>query len=170
MLNGRLLFSTSISNSDTNQNDATAAPKLGKTKVPPQNQVADTKILRTLVSCLWMRENPEFRLRVLIALAFLVGAKVCPSAITIHCCSTPFPSFFHWVFFFFSDFEHSSSLPLQACCRLAYNRNRKCYCSRFLYYRQFKGFSPICHASCCFDWIWDSSLGCFCFQRYYHMM
>lgn len=77
MLNGRLLFSTSNSNSDTNQNDATAAPKLEKTKLPPQNQVTDTKILRTLASFLWMKENLEFRLRVLAALAFLVGAKVC---------------------------------------------------------------------------------------------
>ncbi|KAG7949230.1 hypothetical protein I3843_13G051200 [Carya illinoinensis] len=76
MLNGRLLFSTSNSNSDTNQNDATAAPKLEKTKLPPQNQVTDTKILRTLASFLWMKENLEFRLRVLAALAFLVGAKI----------------------------------------------------------------------------------------------
>ncbi|XP_061946220.1 ABC transporter B family member 25, mitochondrial isoform X3 [Populus nigra] len=39
-------------------------------------QVADTKILRTLASYLWMEDNPEFRLRVVLALGFLVGAKV----------------------------------------------------------------------------------------------
>jgi ATP-binding cassette subfamily B (MDR/TAP) protein 7 len=34
------------------------------------------KILRTLASYIWMKDNPEFRLRVVTALAFLVGAKV----------------------------------------------------------------------------------------------
>uniref|UniRef100_A0A2P2JNH8 ABC transmembrane type-1 domain-containing protein n=1 Tax=Rhizophora mucronata TaxID=61149 RepID=A0A2P2JNH8_RHIMU len=34
------------------------------------------KILRTLASYIWMKDNPEFRLRVVAALAFLVGAKV----------------------------------------------------------------------------------------------
>ncbi|KAG7946624.1 hypothetical protein I3843_14G049900 [Carya illinoinensis] len=79
LLNGRLLFSTStskIDTSDTNKNNATAALKLEKPKAPPENQVADVKILRTLASYLWMKDNPEFRLRVLTALAFLVGAKV----------------------------------------------------------------------------------------------
>ncbi|GAB2214900.1 hypothetical protein Droror1_Dr00019267 [Drosera rotundifolia] len=40
------------------------------------NQVADTKILSTIVKYLWLKDNLEFRLRVLIALGFLVGAKV----------------------------------------------------------------------------------------------
>lgn len=83
MLNGRLLFSTSTSKSDSsdaNKNNATAALKLEKPNAPPVNQVADVKILRTLASYLWMKDNPEFRLRVLTALAFLVGAKVCQSA------------------------------------------------------------------------------------------
>jgi hypothetical protein len=71
MLNGRLLFSTSTSKIDT-----TDSNKLEKAKGPPQNEVADTKIFRTLASYLWMKDNPEFRLRVLTALAFLVGAKV----------------------------------------------------------------------------------------------
>ncbi|CAK7323465.1 unnamed protein product [Dovyalis caffra] len=39
-------------------------------------QVADMKILRTLASYIWMKDNPEFRLRVVLALGFLVGAKV----------------------------------------------------------------------------------------------
>ncbi|KAJ0076101.1 hypothetical protein Patl1_35077 [Pistacia atlantica] len=34
------------------------------------------KILRTLASYLWMKDNVEFRLRVITALGFLVGAKV----------------------------------------------------------------------------------------------
>ncbi|MED6204420.1 ABC transporter B member 25 [Stylosanthes scabra] len=34
------------------------------------------KILRTLASYLWMKDNPEFRFRVVAALGFLVGAKV----------------------------------------------------------------------------------------------
>ncbi|XP_031255468.1 ABC transporter B family member 25, mitochondrial-like [Pistacia vera] len=40
------------------------------------NQIADMKILRTLASYLWMKDNVEFRLRVITALGFLVGAKV----------------------------------------------------------------------------------------------
>ncbi|XP_011041751.1 PREDICTED: ABC transporter B family member 25, mitochondrial-like isoform X2 [Populus euphratica] len=46
---------------------------------PPLNiyqQLADMKILRTLASYLWMKDNPEFRLRVLLALGFLLVAKV----------------------------------------------------------------------------------------------
>nr|AXY97505.1 ABC transporter of the mitochondrion 3 [Populus tomentosa] len=39
-------------------------------------QLADMKILRTLASYLWMKDNPEFRLRVLLALGFLLVAKV----------------------------------------------------------------------------------------------
>lgn len=75
MLNGRLLFSTSTSkteNSSNNKNDATKITKFG----PSQDQIADMKILRTLASYIWMKDNPEFRLRVVTALAFLVGAKV----------------------------------------------------------------------------------------------
>jgi ATP-binding cassette subfamily B (MDR/TAP) protein 7 len=68
MLNGRLLFSTKTDTTDSN--------KLEKAKGPPQNEVADTKIFRTLASYLWMKDNLEFRLRVVTALAFLVGAKV----------------------------------------------------------------------------------------------
>ncbi|KAF3500255.1 hypothetical protein F2Q69_00044047 [Brassica cretica] len=38
--------------------------------------MADMNILRTLAGYLWMRDNPEFRFRVITALGFLVGAKV----------------------------------------------------------------------------------------------
>ncbi|KAL9252784.1 ABC transporter B family member 25-like protein [Drosera capensis] len=40
------------------------------------NQVADTKILSTIAKYLWLKDNLEFRLRVLAALGFLIGAKV----------------------------------------------------------------------------------------------
>ncbi|XP_071738016.1 ABC transporter B family member 25, mitochondrial-like [Rutidosis leptorrhynchoides] len=38
--------------------------------------ISNTKILGTLAKYLWMKDNVEFRLRVLSALGFLVGAKV----------------------------------------------------------------------------------------------
>ncbi|KAL0726782.1 hypothetical protein Bca4012_022875 [Brassica carinata] len=39
------------------------------------NTTSSQKILRTIFSYLWMRDNPELRLRVIAALACLVGAK-----------------------------------------------------------------------------------------------
>ncbi|KAL6203589.1 hypothetical protein ACLB2K_027289 [Fragaria x ananassa] len=45
-------------------------------KKTPDEQVGDVQIFRTLASYLWMKDNYEFRLRVLTALGFLVGAKV----------------------------------------------------------------------------------------------
>ncbi|XP_057954999.1 ABC transporter B family member 25, mitochondrial isoform X2 [Malania oleifera] len=41
-----------------------------------EQQVADMKILRTLTKYLWLKDNLEFRLRVIMALGFLIGAKV----------------------------------------------------------------------------------------------
>lgn len=49
------------------------------TKGTSADQVADMKILRTLAGYLWMRDNPEFRYRVIAALGLLVGAKVSDS-------------------------------------------------------------------------------------------
>ncbi|XP_044484290.1 ABC transporter B family member 25, mitochondrial isoform X2 [Mangifera indica] len=67
---GAVLFSTA----------STSEPVPNKNKpavsAPSNNQVADMKILRTLASYLWMKDNVEFRLRVITALGFLVGAKV----------------------------------------------------------------------------------------------
>lgn len=67
---GAVLFSTA----------STSEPVQNKNKpavsAPSNNQVADMKILRTLASYLWMKDNVEFRLRVITALGFLVGAKV----------------------------------------------------------------------------------------------
>ncbi|XP_010547390.1 PREDICTED: ABC transporter B family member 25, mitochondrial [Tarenaya hassleriana] len=45
-------------------------------KPSSESTAADMKILRTLASYLWMRDNLEFRFRVIAALAFLVGAKL----------------------------------------------------------------------------------------------
>ncbi|CAB4282005.1 unnamed protein product [Prunus armeniaca] len=39
-------------------------------------QITNVKIFRTLASYLWMKDNYEFRIRVIAALGFLVGAKV----------------------------------------------------------------------------------------------
>lgn len=78
MPNGYSLLSTSTGsdlvgkNQDTKQRGKATAVKKGD----PEEHVADTKILRTLVKYLWMKDNPEFRWRVIAALGFLVGGKV----------------------------------------------------------------------------------------------
>jgi len=47
------------------------------TKSPPGGgQIADIKILKLLVSYLWMKDNLEFQLRVVAATFLLIGAKV----------------------------------------------------------------------------------------------
>ncbi|XP_050287779.1 ABC transporter B family member 25, mitochondrial [Quercus robur] len=82
MVNGRISFSTSTpktsttttttdeNNNDNNKNEA----KLVKSA--SQDRVADINILRTLATYIWVKDNFEFRLRIITALAFLVGAKV----------------------------------------------------------------------------------------------
>lgn len=70
--NGRLLFSSSADYGDKKPPAAKVAAPL----LPSEQQVADTKILRTLATYLWIKGNMEFRLRVIAALGFLVGAKV----------------------------------------------------------------------------------------------
>ncbi|KAL9459714.1 hypothetical protein AB3S75_003004 [Citrus x aurantiifolia] len=67
-----ILFSTSTSTKD--KKDFLNKP-VTKSNAPEQ-QIADMKILRTLASYLWMKDNFEFRLRVITALGFLVAAKV----------------------------------------------------------------------------------------------
>ncbi|CAH2069548.1 unnamed protein product, partial [Thlaspi arvense] len=73
MVNGGVQFSTSTPN--PNQ-DATKSKQIKKTSSDSESAMADMKILRTLAGYLWMRDNPEFRFRVITALGFLVGAKV----------------------------------------------------------------------------------------------
>ena len=76
MPNGYALYSTSTGNEvvkqGANQGQTTTVAKERNSG----EQVADTKILSTLVKYLWMKDNLEFRLRVIAALGFLVGAKV----------------------------------------------------------------------------------------------
>ncbi|CAN0876869.1 ABC transporter B family member 25, mitochondrial [Linum grandiflorum] len=77
-LNGRVFYSSSTA-AASNSNTAPSRDVNGSPVASPKSQeeqVADTKILRTLVSYLWMKDNFEFRLRVIAALGFLVGAKV----------------------------------------------------------------------------------------------
>ncbi|XP_042476875.1 ABC transporter B family member 25, mitochondrial-like [Macadamia integrifolia] len=45
-------------------------------KIPPEKEIADMRILQTLAKYLWQKDNLEFRLRVVMALGLLVGAKV----------------------------------------------------------------------------------------------
>ncbi|KAK9677941.1 hypothetical protein RND81_11G177100 [Saponaria officinalis] len=52
------------------------AIKQNSVREADNDQVADMKILATLVKTLWSKDNVEFRLRVIAALGFLVGAKV----------------------------------------------------------------------------------------------
>lgn len=70
--NTRLLFSTSPTPKPDKDSDK---PKQ-QTKTVANSDMADMKILRTLAGYLWMRDNPEFRFRVITALGFLVGAKI----------------------------------------------------------------------------------------------
>lgn len=80
-LDGRAaLFSTSTKTDDgtTSKQIETQNQKTTTTiaKTSSGEQIADIKILRTLASYLWMKDNHEFRFRVIAALGFLVGAKV----------------------------------------------------------------------------------------------
>ncbi|XP_021625299.1 ABC transporter B family member 25, mitochondrial [Manihot esculenta] len=75
MLNGRVLFSSSAPRKPNGNQDHGGKSSITTAK-SEEKQVADMKILRTLVSYLWMKDNYEFRLRVITAFAFLVGAKV----------------------------------------------------------------------------------------------
>ncbi|XP_034908355.1 ABC transporter B family member 25, mitochondrial isoform X1 [Populus alba] len=80
MLNGHAFFSTSAPK-DKDDDAANKASSSSSIKTPAiadksDQQLADMKILRTLASYLWIKDNPEFRLRVLLALGFLLVAKV----------------------------------------------------------------------------------------------
>lgn len=75
-MDGRALFSTSTKDGGSQSQKATS-PTIAKPPPSlPDGQVADVKILRTLASYLWMKDNLEFRVRVVAALGLLVGAKV----------------------------------------------------------------------------------------------
>jgi len=75
-VDGRAFFSTSAKD-DGNQSQKAASSTIPKPPPSlPDGKVADVKILRTLASYLWMKDNFEFRVRVIAALGLLVGAKV----------------------------------------------------------------------------------------------
>lgn len=55
---------------------STAADGKMPASAPSAEQIPDAKIMQTLAKYLWMKDNFEFRMRVIAALGFLVGAKV----------------------------------------------------------------------------------------------
>ncbi|KAG5585983.1 hypothetical protein H5410_046417 [Solanum commersonii] len=72
--NGYAMFSTS-STDDT----GTKKPLLNKEQTQPAteaDQISNARIISTLAKYLWMKDNFEFRFRVIAALSLLVGAKV----------------------------------------------------------------------------------------------
>nr|XP_029124001.1 ABC transporter B family member 25, mitochondrial isoform X2 [Elaeis guineensis]XP_029124002.1 ABC transporter B family member 25, mitochondrial isoform X2 [Elaeis guineensis] len=76
---GHALFSTSASEMAATKRVGGAGNKIQNdvTKMESADeQIADMKILRTLSKYLWLKDNLEFRFRVLMALGLLVGAKV----------------------------------------------------------------------------------------------
>ncbi|XP_052190778.1 ABC transporter B family member 25, mitochondrial [Diospyros lotus] len=78
IINDFALFSTSADESDVQRKeDSKRAEKTSVVKAGVSGeQVADMTILRTLAKYLWLKDNLEFRVRVLTAVGFLVGAKV----------------------------------------------------------------------------------------------
>ncbi|KAG8388802.1 hypothetical protein BUALT_Bualt02G0163000 [Buddleja alternifolia] len=66
--NGFALFSTEAKQDETTP--------LKKIEGGSREQVPDTKIVSTLTKYLWMKDNLEFRFRVIAALGLLIGAKV----------------------------------------------------------------------------------------------
>ncbi|KEH28217.1 transporter family ABC domain protein [Medicago truncatula] len=71
-VDGRALFSTSAKTDEGSQRNKKTDSNVAKS--PPGG--ADLRILKSLAGYLWMKDNPEFRFRVVAALCLLVGAKV----------------------------------------------------------------------------------------------
>lgn len=69
--NGNALFSTEAA-PGPKQEKKSSLTKTGDAVV----DVPQTRIIATLAKYLWMKDNSEFRLRVLAALGLLIGAKV----------------------------------------------------------------------------------------------
>lgn len=78
VLNGQALFSTSTNDTIGSKQIVPGKPVQNDSvkKGTADEPVADMKILRSLAKYLWLKDNLEFRLRVLMALGLLVGAKV----------------------------------------------------------------------------------------------
>jgi len=75
-VDGRALFSTSTKDDGSQSQKPTSSTIAKPPPSLPDGQVADVKIIRTLASYLWMKDNLEFRVRIIAALGLLVGAKV----------------------------------------------------------------------------------------------
>ncbi|XP_039113937.1 ABC transporter B family member 25, mitochondrial isoform X2 [Dioscorea cayenensis subsp. rotundata] len=74
---GHAFFSTSPSNLNTAKPAEVTVKHLQNNTAKKESQdIPDIKILRTLGKYLWLKDNAEFRLRVIFALGLLVGAKV----------------------------------------------------------------------------------------------
>lgn len=66
-----------VSKSDVSKHEASKRIKIDMSvKGKPEKAVADARILKSLASYLWPKENPEFRRRVALALSLLVASKV----------------------------------------------------------------------------------------------
>lgn len=66
-----------LSTSSGDVNGAKQVVKQNISRDAKVDQIPDMKMLTTLVKYLWSKDNLEFRFRVIAALGFLVGAKVC---------------------------------------------------------------------------------------------
>lgn len=75
---GHAFFSTAANNATDTKQIGAGKPiqKDPVKKGASEEQIADMRILRTLAKYLWLKDNIEFRFRVLIALGLLVGAKI----------------------------------------------------------------------------------------------
>ncbi|KAJ4978846.1 hypothetical protein NE237_009626 [Protea cynaroides] len=73
---GHALLSTSAGDSRGTNQVGKQTQSNTVVKKPPQEDIADMRILRTLAQYLWLKDSFEFRLRVIMAVGLLVGAKV----------------------------------------------------------------------------------------------
>ncbi|KVI03744.1 AAA+ ATPase domain-containing protein [Cynara cardunculus var. scolymus] len=76
--------SLATSNSDDSKGTNQDKKGEGKDLIMKGEQINNAKILSTLAKYLWMKDNMEFRLRVLTAMGFLVGAKVSKGILLTH--------------------------------------------------------------------------------------
>ncbi|CAM8984046.1 unnamed protein product [Rhodiola kirilowii] len=76
VVNSHAFLSTSANGGSVPKNPVLLKEIASDLPKPSKEQISNTQILRTLAKYLWLKDNFEFRLRVGIALGFLVGAKV----------------------------------------------------------------------------------------------
>lgn len=76
---GHSFFSTAAGDIAARKQAGESVKQVQKDMVKKESvdeEVADMKILRSLMKYLWLKDNSEFRMRVVLALGLLVGAKV----------------------------------------------------------------------------------------------